>query len=162
MDVTCFLTQHWNSRRQLRHPKPERLGAEIMDLPHSITFARVQGLQRRARASTTKSSDLRLADRALGHQVCHIQLTIELRKHSSSYFSFKCVVVNRSRTLEVSRICTHESLNTFAGALFVTFTICPGSNRSGTHPFSISSSSASSASFFFFGSKQKGQRDPND
>ena len=80
MDVTCFLTQHWNSRRQLRHPKPERLGAEIMDLPHSITFARVQGLQRRARASTTKSSDLRLADRALGHQVCHIQLTIELRK----------------------------------------------------------------------------------
>ena len=56
--------------------------AEIVDLLFSIPFARAsRSFQRpRTRTSTTKFSDLCLADRAVGHQTCHIQLTIPFRK----------------------------------------------------------------------------------
>ena len=78
-----------------------------------------EGLQRpRARASTTKFSDLRFADRAVGHQIYHIQLAIELRELVFVVFFHvrRCEQVQNS---EASGICTHESLKSFAGALFV-------------------------------------------
>ena len=56
--------------------------AEIVDLLFSIPFARASwSFQRpRARTSTAKFSGFCLADRAVGHQICHTQLTIQLRK----------------------------------------------------------------------------------
>ena len=63
---------------------------------------------------------------ALGQQLCHIQLTMELRKPVLVFlFQMRCSEL--VGTLKSSRICTHESLNIFAGALFVTFIICSGS-----------------------------------
>ena len=76
--------------------------------------------------------------------------------NSSSYFSFKCVVVNRSRTLEVSRICTHESFECALRDLHNLPWIEQIWNSSLQHLFFFCSF------FFFFGSKWIGQRDPND
>ena len=79
MHVTCFLSQPKSSRRQWRHPKPERHTVDVLS-PITLCVV-VEKLQRpRARASTTKFRDLRLAGRALGHHTCHIYPTIELRK----------------------------------------------------------------------------------
>ena len=56
--------------------------AEIVDLLFTVTFPRASRSFQRPRASTStaKFSDLCLADRAVGHQICHIQLTIPFRK----------------------------------------------------------------------------------
>ena len=69
-------------------PAPRGRGLRTLGLGSWTCFAfldhlraNLEGLQRpRARASSTKFGDLRLPDRALDHQICHMQLTIELRK----------------------------------------------------------------------------------
>ena len=62
------------------------------------------------------------------HESRGASTTARPREHHNiqrpSHLPFKCVVVNRSRTLNSSRICTHASLKSFAGALFATFRIC--------------------------------------
>ena len=86
-------TSHVSSRNPcgihavIRQPKPERHGdgrALRTQWPRSWTCSPrspSRGFERpRAHTSTTKFSDIHLADRALGHQICHIQLTIDLRK----------------------------------------------------------------------------------
>ena len=71
MHVTSFLTQLENSRRELRHPKPERHGRRDRGLAllDHLRVSLQEASTARARASTTKISDLHLADRPLGHQI---------------------------------------------------------------------------------------------
>ena len=109
--------------RALRTPKGRERGLALFD--HLRAF--LVGLPRPlGRASTTKLATFDL-------QIVHWDRRFDTSSgpssstNSSSYLSFKCVVVNRSRTLQACRIYTHESLKSFTGALLVTCTFGSGS-----------------------------------
>ena len=122
--INCAIQRPRATGTGSENPKGRKRGLALLD----ITFALVSW-SCHSRAAAQAQQKLATFDLQIVHRAIRFDTSSgpSSSANSSSYFSFKCVVVNRSRSMQPCLICTHESLKSFAGALVVTCIFGSGS-----------------------------------